>query len=145
MNDGTVGYICPQAPTKWYEDAVGALPGKGAAIPPGVSDLEESEDCLFLDVVVPSKPFEEGKSGRAHLTPVLFNIHGGGNFIGSKGATNAYSPGGLLERSNNSMIYVAINYRVCHILCIGALGKRLTCCSLALLISCPTLQTRKPM
>ena len=111
MNDGSLGYICPQATPGWYAAAIAGLPDKGAAIPPGPPTQQESEDCLFLDVIAPAQLFNNGGSqSSGSLAPVLFNIHGGGNFMGEKKAM--YWPGGLLERSNNSFIYVSVNYRV---------------------------------
>ena len=44
------------------------------------------------------------------LVPLLVNIHGGGFFIGDK--ATLYPPQGLLEASENRMIYVSMNYRV---------------------------------
>ena len=84
-------------------------------MPSGLSGQEESEDCLFLDVIVPAEVFKK-RVGRVSsqkkdtLAPVLFNIYGGGFYGGDK--AGFYKPGGLLERSNNSFIYVAANYRV---------------------------------
>ena len=104
--DGTKAFICPQAaPASWNWDNTG-LPG-GQVIPIGNSTLPESEDCLFLDVVVPVSVYENRQST---LAPVLVNIHGGGFFIGDK--ATLYPPQGLMEASKNQMIYVSMNYRV---------------------------------
>lgn len=73
-----------------------------------LSGQQQSEDCLFLDVIVPADIFK-GKDSQP-LAPVLFNIYGGGFYSGDKGGL--YNPRGLLERGGNSFIYVSINYRV---------------------------------
>ncbi|THY03363.1 carboxylesterase family protein-like protein [Aureobasidium pullulans] len=71
-----------------------------------------SEDCLFLDVIVPKKVFY---SNTTH--PVIVWIHGGGYISGSK---NQFQPAGIVERSQRNgadgIIFVSINYRL------GALG-----------------------
>jgi acetylcholinesterase len=74
----------------------------------------ESEDCLFLDVVVPEDVLST--AGRGPGAPVLVWIYGGGYTAGNKNN----NPAGLLAASGNSsngdVIYVSINYRL------GALG-----------------------
>ena len=71
-----------------------------------------SEDCLFLDVVVPQKIFEN--KDEACNAPVLVWIYGGGYTAGSK--SDSGNPAGLLTRSesNNAdgVIYVSMNYRL---------------------------------
>ncbi|KAL8662681.1 MAG: hypothetical protein Q9202_004465, partial [Teloschistes flavicans] len=106
--DGTTeGNICPQAaPSSW--DWTNANIPNGQVIPIGNSTLPESEDCLFLDVVVPVGVFK--RRGKGTGAPVLVNIHGGGFFIGDK--ATLYPPQGLLAASNNTIIYVSMNYRV---------------------------------
>ena len=78
-----------------------------------MTDPRESEDCLFLDVVVPKGIFNSNKQH-----PVLVWIYGGGYTAGSKAGSG--SPAGLLERSqmdnSSGVIYVAMNYRL------GAMG-----------------------
>ena len=76
-------------------------------IPP--PDPRTSEDCLFLDVIVPESIFK--KSSRA---PVLVWIYGGGYVSGEK--TVSGNPATLISRSfdnqNEGVIFVAINYRL---------------------------------
>ena len=81
-------------------------------IPVGNSTLPQSEDCLYLDVVVPERVFANGagSSRNGKLAPVMVNIHGGGFFIGDK--ATLYPPQGLLASSDNEMIFVTMNYRV---------------------------------
>ncbi|KAG2174021.1 hypothetical protein INT44_000135 [Umbelopsis vinacea] len=65
----------------------------------------ESEDCLSLDVLVPTNK-KEG------LLPVVFMIHGGGFAIGSSTSPYLTPAESLLYRSNGSVIYVGIQYRL---------------------------------
>ncbi len=74
-----------------------------------------SEDCLFLDVYVPSSAFAPG----AAKTPVVVWFFGGAFLFGSKnqfGADNPFYTGqGLLEaaaRFGRDVIFVAGNYRL---------------------------------
>lgn len=86
---------------------------------------EETEDCLFLDVLVPShifpssnynkqKPWDTGKPKSASAgAAVLVWIDGGGFSAGYKHEQHA---AGLVARSGlengEGIIYVAMNYRV---------------------------------
>jgi carboxylesterase type B len=80
-------------------------------------DPRTTEDCLFLDVVVPKDIFERTKNktatSRKNLAPVLVWIYGGGYVGGDKSSSN---PTGLIQRSrlgnNDGIVYVALNYRV---------------------------------
>jgi carboxylesterase type B len=72
---------------------------------------EETEDCLFLDVVVPRKIFDSRSSSKG--APVLVWIDGGGYSAGYK---HEQPPAGLITRSlsvdGEGVVYVAMNYRV---------------------------------
>lgn len=76
-----------------------------------------SEDCLFLDVIVPKSIYDScGKSA----APVVVWIYGGGYVSGSKfGAGN---PATLISRSQENgdegVIYVALNYRLGLFVCL---------------------------
>lgn len=79
-------------------------------------DPRMTEDCLFLDVMVPRKVFDKRSSkgkGRKKGAAVLVWIHGGGFGAGSK---YDVPPAGLLSRSQiggeEGVIFVAINYRL---------------------------------
>ena len=126
--------ICPQAEPAWTDSAsrfINAfLTGGASALnssqasnettlaasqldPP---DPRESEDCLFLDVVVPRAIFDRRMrgDGGGDGAPVLVWIHGGGFVYGSKNRDG--SPAGLIARSQDEssrgVIYVALNYRL---------------------------------
>ncbi|KAM0799461.1 Alpha/Beta hydrolase protein [Usnea florida] len=107
VQNGNNASICPQAaPSSWNWLNEG-LPD-GQVIPIGNSTLPQSEDCLYLDVVVPERVFR--RRNGAKLAPVMVNIHGGGFFIGDK--ATLYPPQGLLAASENEMIFVSMNYRL---------------------------------
>ena len=83
---------------------------------PPPQDPRVSEDCLFLDIVVPEKVFEQAAPHRKPSAPVLVWIYGGGYIGGEKSGGGLYNPAGLIKTSQSSnssgLIYVAINYRV---------------------------------
>ena len=89
-------------------------------------DPRITEDCLFLDVIVPEKIFNRSGSARnsstSRLAPVLVWIDGGGFVAGDKTQLN---PAGLVHRSTvtgDGVIFVSMNYRVStHSLSFGAL------------------------
>lgn len=77
------------------------------------ADGRTSEDCLFLDVIVPQEIFDQRDQG--YGAPVLVWIYGGGYTAGSKGGSG--NPAGLLQASgmnaqSGRVIYVAMNYRL---------------------------------
>jgi hypothetical protein len=73
----------------------------------GVLGLGQSEDCLFLDVYVPGKVIRKQTTGPL---PVMHWIYGGAYIFGTK--DGLYDGYGLMQASNNEMIFVANNYRV---------------------------------
>lgn len=103
VQDGSYGKICPQAYTPWQSSAA-------VTAPPG--ELE-SEDCLFLDVVV-SENIWDSRGNVSH--PVIVWIHGGGYQIGAKWGGPLTNPLGLLDRSydgdGEGAVWVGLNYRV---------------------------------
>lgn len=103
VQDGTYGKICPQAYTPWQNAAL-------VTAPPGE---QESEDCLFLDVVVPADVWDQRCSTSR---PVIIWIHGGGFQIGAKYGSPGSNPLGLLDRSfeedGEGVIWIGLNYRV---------------------------------
>ncbi|KAF2101226.1 alpha/beta-hydrolase [Rhizodiscina lignyota] len=81
IQDGSFGWICPQASPLWNNVTL-------ANAPPGPN---ESEDCLFLDVFVSKETFKRKNAN------VIVWIHGGGYIRRDK--TEGGSSIGLLERS----------------------------------------------
>lgn len=90
IQTGSVGRICPQAGPAWSLEAAQWIPkylqgqavndslltsssGNGSLSLP-VQDPRSTEDCLFLDVVVPQDIFESTGYG----APVMVWIYGGG-------------------------------------------------------------------
>lgn len=88
---------CVQAVPKWARDLLGIE-----------REYVGTEDCLFLDVIVPSEVFNSRERKKA---PVLVWIHGGGYVAGSKWQFG--SGAGLLAAAAEPIIYVTLNYRVC--------------------------------
>jgi carboxylesterase type B len=66
---------------------------------------ETAEDCLFLDVLVPSKALK----GQVKL-PIVNWIYGGAYLLGSKEGQYDGTP--VVKASGGNVIYVAGNYRV---------------------------------
>ncbi|KAJ5976536.1 hypothetical protein N7481_010243 [Penicillium waksmanii] len=106
IQDGTYGPICPQIYPNWVSTGLSTTNDSSVEI--HTSDDNESEDCLFLDVVVPEKIFESRNFGSG--SPVMVWIYGGGYVAGDK--LTGFNPVGLLDRSKQSVIYVAMNYRL---------------------------------
>ncbi|KAI9739023.1 MAG: hypothetical protein M1835_003214, partial [Candelina submexicana] len=85
-------------------------------IPP--QDPRTTEDCLFLDVVVPKQIFDQSANRSSRGAPVLVWIYGGGFTTGDKGGIgqNTINPAGLIKSSQSAsatgVIYVSINYRL---------------------------------
>ena len=125
INNGSVGRICPQAIPFW-----GIAAQNGGKVPSSLPpvDPRTTEDCLFLDVVVPGSILNQSSSQQqpGKGAPVLVWIYGGGYTYGEK---SSYSPAGLIKASQvadpNGVIFVSLNYRL------GAFG----------FLSGPTFQT----
>ncbi|KAJ9259629.1 hypothetical protein DTO212C5_8583 [Paecilomyces variotii] len=121
VQNGLLDVICPQAQPSWMDIAIDVLSGEtitgtdwgnftASDITP--VDPRTSEDCLFLDLLVPETTFSNKDT--ENTTPVLLFIHGGGFVQGSK---TAYGYGdGLLEsdflKNHRDIIYISINYRL---------------------------------
>jgi hypothetical protein len=103
---GNARWTPPTAPTPPAGTVTAGTPGDAcpSAIPAG-DNIQQSEDCLVLNVWVPANATPGAK------LPVLFWIHGGALTFGT-GAT--YDPSSMVAESN--MVVVTINYRL------GALG-----------------------
>ncbi|KAJ5733782.1 hypothetical protein N7493_002568 [Penicillium malachiteum] len=130
VQNGTVGRVCPQAVPIWVQDIepeflLSVLEGtqfnQSANISsypymPTKPDPRTTEDCLFLDVIVPENVFNRSRSGRISLrkslAPVLVWIDGGGFVQGDK---TQLDPSGLVNRSTvagDGVVFVSINYRL---------------------------------
>ncbi|KAG0161660.1 hypothetical protein PDIDSM_1174 [Penicillium digitatum] len=131
IQNGSVGRMCPQAAPLWSADVqqpflLSYFYNQSFSVSTNISSYEykpaeqdprTSEDCLFLDVVVPKKIFErtkaKGAASRKNLAPVLVWIFGGGYVEGDKSNTD---PTGLIQRSRlgnkDGIVYVALNYRL---------------------------------
>ncbi|SZF04152.1 unnamed protein product [Blumeria hordei] len=129
LNDGHHNPICPQALPFWIqltaEFLSGANSSKLQTVEEQVASLENSltvesitsykpvdprtsEDCLFLDVIVPQSVYDEKKT-----VPVLVWIYGGGYVSGDK--NSAGNPATLLataKENSDGVVYVAMNYRL---------------------------------
>lgn len=64
----------------------------------------QNEDCLILDVLVPTSP-QDVLGG----LPVIVQIHGGGY---TEGSAQAYPGDAMVHASNGGIIYVSIQYRL---------------------------------
>ena len=124
VNTGLEGRICPQAGPVWFgtEESFLAqylltgnttpqapVPSSPTSLPP--QDPRTTEDCLFLDVIVPQDIFQSGNSTKG--APVLVWIYGGGYTEGSKDGSG--DPAGLVARSrtgSNGVVFVELNYRL---------------------------------
>ena len=77
-------------------------------------DPRETEDCLFLDVLVPKQIFDSPRATNTDPSPVLVWIYGGGYSNGDK--TSYGNGAGLIHASQRSnspgIIVVLLNYRV---------------------------------
>lgn len=144
VDNGSMGRICPQANAAWELIATvfdpdylegkpfnlsaseTSLASKSGSLPS--LDPRTTEDCLFLDVVVPQNILKSASNSTSLTSgaPVLVWIYGGGYVAGDK---SEYSPAGLIQASQinrtEGIIFVSFNYRL------GAFG----------FLSGPTLQS----
>jgi carboxylesterase type B len=128
VQQGLPDRICPQADPAWLLIAEEFIPlyvagqtnftqadfNTSSATSSGLpaQDPRTTEDCLFLDVVVPKSIFDN--AGRGYGAPVLVWIYGGGYTAGSKSGSG--NPAGLIGQSeidnSKGVIYVSMNYRL---------------------------------
>ncbi|CAG7695636.1 unnamed protein product, partial [Allacma fusca] len=70
------------------------------------TNIVGEEDCLHLNINVPTKVYEDVLNGRRAKVPVIFYIHGGGFITGSGGLhSSAYF-------MDEDVVTVIINYRL---------------------------------
>lgn len=116
INRGQNDRICIQASPGWVQQRV--LTENNLTIADlGKPGPKESEDCLFLDVLVPANIWEkEAKKktrGKADSgAPVLVWIYGGGYTAGSKNVQPETLISHAEENGGEGVIFVAMNYRV---------------------------------
>lgn len=99
VQKGGEGYMCPQALPAWLSTSHDFIPRYLAGqtqfngsweTPTNLSGVyspnpDQSEDCLFLDVVVPKAIFD--RAGKGYGAPVLVWIYGGGRYLKSTART----------------------------------------------------------
>ena len=134
VNDGQTGVVCPQGVARWtkertlFVDAYLAENGSASAFtnnpPPGLDqvppfppmDPRTSEDCLFLDVLVPMNIYNNASWNAQGGVPVIVWLYGGGFYLGSKESQG--NPSGIVAQSQldpttaPGVVYVAMNYRL---------------------------------
>jgi len=97
-----------------FEDVPAPGVNPSAKPPLGQADGRATEDCLFLDVIVPRAVYNK-TCATSKGAPVMVWTFGGGNYEGNKG--NSY-PAGFVKRSMDNpntapgIVYVAMNYRL---------------------------------
>jgi carboxylesterase type B len=91
LNATTVAPACYQSLPKSLYTPMNVSSTSFGATPQG-----QSEDCLILDVLVPSKPVSSS-------LPVLVQLHGGGY---TQGNAQSYPGDALVNASNGKIIYV---------------------------------------
>ena len=103
--EGALRWTPPQPPAVPSGVVVASIPGPACPQPASTAPLAQSEDCLFLNVYVPTQ------EGTHTKRPVFVWIHGGALVTGT-GAI--YDPSAMV--ADNDIVVVTINYRL------GALG-----------------------
>ena len=100
-------------------DSAPAPGGPSPAGPPNSDVPGQTDDCLFLDVVVPQQVYNNARALNASGipskgVPALLWIHGGGHVTGTK--DNQGNPAGLMAESMldqwGGIVYVQINNRL---------------------------------
>lgn len=129
------GRICPQASPIWQtaiardfvDNYLNGIPFNRSTdvldypYRPEPRDPRETEDCLFLDILVPARIMLRASDPvRGPRVPVIVWFHGGGYTTGDKSQFPGAS--GLMQRSmgfGDGVVFVSVNYRVrlplCHL------------------------------
>jgi len=100
---GSLRWTPPQPPAPWIAP-MDATQFGNACPQTGVAGVPTDEDCLFLNVYVPTS---DGTNFSGQNYPVMVWIHGGGLEFG---ASNFYDATPLVKKGN--VIVVTINYRL---------------------------------
>ncbi|OCK73895.1 alpha/beta-hydrolase [Lepidopterella palustris CBS 459.81] len=93
VNASTIAPACYQSQPLWGYSAAALAYG---------SPYGQSEDCLVLDILVPSKPVSK-------KLPVMVQIHGGGYTLGN---AQLFPGDAMVNQSDGNMLYVSIQYRL---------------------------------
>ncbi|XP_018568321.1 juvenile hormone esterase-like [Anoplophora glabripennis] len=105
---GELRFQAPVAPAKWEGILNTTINEKicyqSGAVHVPLPGLNQTEDCLYLNVYTPLTP---GDTSQTPL-PVLIWIYGGG-FGSGAGAIQIYNPGFFIDQS---IVVVTINYRI---------------------------------
>ncbi|KAJ5593683.1 carboxylesterase type B [Penicillium hordei] len=101
LNATSPGPQCMQVIPPWQTAGIASI-GMDPSSYSASKNLHSSEDCLFLDVLVP-------ESRKSSSLPVVVMIHGGGYVIGKKTESDGT---GFVSASNGSVIWVQIQYRL---------------------------------
>jgi carboxylesterase type B len=110
VQDSTYGPSCIQA----------KIPKENVTVEPTDDSSTQAEDCLFLDVYVPSWALEPDAGVDESPLPVVVWIYGGAYIFGSKdlvfnttdGVFQAYDGQGIREAADQNVIWVTGNYRM---------------------------------
>ncbi|KAL9110951.1 MAG: hypothetical protein Q9227_004566 [Pyrenula ochraceoflavens] len=114
IQDSSYGPSCFQVDPRNIKNPPGGRPGSEIGNPIGAPEppANESEDCLFLDIYVPAPALEKPNAN----LPVIVWLYGGAYAFGSKVQFGRqwpfYSGQGIIEASNQNLIFVAGNYRL---------------------------------
>lgn len=135
MNDGQDGRICIQGYPSWskerslfvkqYVEEPNNISAFNNIPPPGINvtakplpqqDGRATEDCLFLDVLVPQQAYHNSSLNATGGVPVHVWLYGGGFYEGWKDS-QGNAAGFLLQSMRNAatapgVIFVALNYRL---------------------------------
>ncbi|PYI03941.1 alpha/beta-hydrolase [Aspergillus sclerotiicarbonarius CBS 121057] len=128
VQDGMDGRVCPQASPIWYtaiardfvDHYLKGIPFNRSTdvldypYNPDPRDPRETEDCLFLDILVPARIMLRASDPiRGPRVPVIVWFHGGAYTTGDKSQFTGAS--GLIQRSmafGDGVVFVSINYRL---------------------------------
>ncbi|KAL1792387.1 hypothetical protein ACET3X_008894 [Alternaria dauci] len=110
VQDSTYGPSCIQA----------KIPKANVTMEPTGSSITQAEDCLFLDVYVPTWALEPDSGIKEDPLPVIVWIYGGAYIFGSKdlqfkvedGTFHAYDGQGIRDATEQGVIWVTGNYRM---------------------------------
>ncbi|KAH8697917.1 carboxylesterase [Talaromyces proteolyticus] len=111
INSGQVQGICPQS-TPWWQ-VLGSDPHIFNTVSAHV-DPRTVQECLTLDVIVPTNVWNRHDFKGKYYVPVLVWIHGGGYVSGDK--NSAGNPNNLINQSvtnsSSGIVFVSLNYRL---------------------------------